>query len=124
MNRALLGLTLSLVLATAAVFVYSTDETEAVVPVDGRSLFQAKGCVGCHQRGDLGLLEIGPDLNELASQAETRVHGLTAGDYVRQSIRQPQAYIVSGYGANVAMPAIPLSDVELDALVEFLLADG
>jgi cytochrome c551/c552 len=121
MNRALLGLTLTLVLATASVFVYSTDETGAAATLDGRSVFQAKGCIGCHQRGDLGQQQVGPDLTDLVSRADTRVEGLNAEDYVRQSVREPQAFIVPGYEANVLMPTLPLSDTELDALVEFLL---
>lgn len=120
MNRALLGLTLTLTLATASVFVYATEETGATSAFDGRSLFQAKGCVGCHQRGDLGQFQIGPDLTGLASWAGTRVEGLGAEEYVRQSMRQPQAYLVSGY-QGIEMPTLTLTDAEVDALVEFLL---
>lgn len=120
MNRPLLGLTLTLALATASVFVYSTEETEAGSAFDGRSLFQAKGCVGCHQRGDLGQLQIGPNLTGLASWAATRVEGLDAEEYVRQSITGPQAYLVPGY-EGTEMPTLPLSEAELEALVEFLL---
>ncbi|MGH8945907.1 MAG: c-type cytochrome [Acidimicrobiia bacterium] len=124
MNRALLGLTLTLALATASVFVYSTDETGATgaAAIDGRALFQAKGCIGCHQRGDLDQFQIGPDLTGLASWAGVRVEGLTAKEYVRQSLRQPQAYLVSGY-EGIEMPRLSLTEAELDTLVEFLLDD-
>lgn len=122
MSRALLGLTLTLALATASVFVYATEETESGSAFDGRSLFQAKGCVGCHQRGDFGQFQIGPNLTGLASWAATRVEGLGAEEYVRQSITEPQAYLVSGY-EGMEMPTLSLSDAELDALVEFLLGE-
>ena len=122
MSRALLGLTLTLTLATASVFAYSTEETGTVAAFDGRSLFQAKGCVGCHQRGDLGQFQIAPNLTGLASWAGTRVEGLDAEEYIRQSITHPQAYVVSGYD-GIEMPTLSLSDAELEAVVEFLL-DG
>ncbi len=122
MGRSLFGLTLILALATASVFVYSTDETPVAPILDGRSLFQAKGCVGCHQRGDLGQFQIGPNLTSLASWAGTRVEGLGAEEYVRQSITEPQAYLVSGY-QGMEMPTLSLSEAELDALVEFLLGE-
>jgi len=120
MGRSLFGLTLILALATASVFVYSTDETRAAPTLDGRSLFQAKGCVGCHQRGGLGQVQVGPPLGGLRSWAGTRVAGLTREEYIRQSITEPQAYLVSGY-QGIEMPTLPLSDAELEALVEFLL---
>lgn len=120
MNRALLGLTLTLALATASVFVYSTEEIGATSAFDGRSLFQAKGCVGCHQRGDLGQFHLGPNLTALASWAGTRVESLGAEEYIRQSITEPQAYLVSGY-QGMEMPTLSLSDAEVDALVDFLL---
>lgn len=120
MSTALLGLTLTLALATASVFVYSTEETGATSAFDGRSLFQAKGCVGCHQRGDLGQVQVGPPLGGLRSWAGTRVAGLTREEYIRQSIQEPQAFIVSGY-QGIEMPTLSLSDAEMDALVDFLL---
>lgn len=120
MNRALLGLTLTLALATASVFVYSTNGTGGAAAPDGRSLFQAKGCVGCHQRGDLGQSQVGPNLTGLASWAGVRVEGLSAQEYVRQSLREPKAYIVSAY-TEVEMPTLSLSEAEVEALVEFLL---
>lgn len=115
MNRALLGLTLTLALATASVFVYATEDRAGAVTLDGQTLFQAKGCVGCHLRGDLGQFQIGPDLTDLADRATE--------DYVRQSITEPQAYLVSGY-QGIEMPTLTLSDAEVDALVEFLLEDA
>lgn len=114
MNRALLGLTLTLALATASVFVYSTEDTGAAAALDGRSLFLAKGCAGCHQRGDLGQLQIGPNLTGLGERATE--------EYVRQSIRDPQAFLVEGY-QSIDMPTLRLTDAELDVLVEFLLED-
>ncbi len=50
------------------------------------------------------------------------MEGLSAEEYVRQSVLDPQAYIVDGYGGQ--MPVLPVNTAELDALVEFLLSDS
>jgi hypothetical protein len=63
-----------------------------------------------------------PDLEGLSARASDRVAGLTAEDYIRQSVLDPQAFIVDGY-TNIQMPTLPLNTAELDALVEFLLGE-
>ena len=89
----------------------------------GALLFSAKGCVGCHTHAALpnARLQIGPDLTGLPDRAATRVTGLDAGAYVRQSLRQPQAFIVSGY-TSIRMPDLHLTDDEIESLTAFLLA--
>ena len=67
MTRALLGLTLTLALATVSVLVYATEDRAGAVALDGETLFLAKGCVGCHQRGSFGQVQIGPDLTDRKS---------------------------------------------------------
>jgi len=114
MTRALLGLTLTLALATVSVLVYATENRAGAMALDGETLFQAKGCAGCHQRGELGQLQIGPNLTGLGERA-TEV-------YVRQSIRDPQAFLVKGY-EGIDMPTLSLTEAELDVLVDFLLED-
>src|ERR671930_2148619 len=53
----------------------------------GRTLFQAKGCVGCHTLAGMpGTAQVGPDLTALASVAGTRRPGLSAEAYVRESL--------------------------------------
>jgi cytochrome c1 len=88
---------------------------------DGASLFFTKGCASCHNGPDgQGRLQIGPDLGQLPDNAPHRVDGLDAEAYVRQSIRQPQAFKVAGF-TTVEMPTLAVSDAELDALVHYLL---
>ena len=65
-------------------------------------------------------MQVGPDLTHLADRAATRVAGLDARAYVRQSIREPGAYRVPGYTA--VMPDLGLSDEELESLATFLLS--
>ena len=88
---------------------------------DGASLFFTKGCASCHSGPDgQGRLQIGPDLAALPTNAARRVEGLDAEAYVRQSIREPQAFQVAGF-TTVEMPTLAVSDAELDALVHYLL---
>ena len=75
-------------------------------------------CVTCHQ---IGQDAAGPDLAGVAVRASERVDGLTAQDYLKQSILEPEAYLVEGW-ANVMPPFEgQLSDDQLDALVEYLM---
>ncbi|MGH9168372.1 MAG: c-type cytochrome [Acidimicrobiia bacterium] len=92
---------------------------------EGRLLFLAKGCSGCHvMRGLPGQAQVGPDLTALASVAGNRRPGMTAQAYVRQSIREPEAFIVPGYQDQFAeMPTLFLTDAEVEALVVFLLEE-
>lgn len=87
----------------------------------GARLFAAKGCDGCHGGGPVGL--VGPSLGDIARTAGTRRSGISAEAYLRESIRSPQAFISpSATGNGVQMPTLPVSDVELDALIAFLLS--
>jgi cytochrome c oxidase subunit 2 len=90
--------------------------------LDGAALFIAKGCAVCHlAEGAQDGYGIGPDLRGLPTTAGSRAPGLDAEGYVRQSIRDPGAYPP---GMRGAMPTLPVSPSELDALVAYLLADG
>jgi hypothetical protein len=99
--------------------------TAAPAHVDGAELFRAKGCVGCHSApGSQALIGIAPDLRLLSLVADHRVAGLSGRAYVRQSIQEPQAFLVPAYDSDgyPLMPALPLSPAEIDALVAYLLA--
>jgi mono/diheme cytochrome c family protein len=113
-------------LAGATVAVYSVDpvegQAETAAAPDGETVFLTAGCTGCHSLGGVsngGF--IGPNLTGLPDRAGERVDGLSAEDYVRQSILDPWAYIVDEYGE--VMPTLPLDTAEVDALVEFLLLE-
>jgi cytochrome c oxidase subunit 2 len=90
----------------------------------GRQIFTSAGCNACHTLDDANATaEVGPDLNELAANAEKRVKGTTAEDYVHQSIVDPPAFVVNGYPGNI-MPrdfADQLTPEEIDTLVKYLL---
>ena len=100
------------------------DKPVAAVSRDrGALLFATKGCVGCHMHAALpsAHMQVGPALTGLPDRAATRVPGLDAHAYVQQSLRDPQAFVVSGY-YSVRMPDLHLTDEEIESLTAFLLS--
>ena len=92
--------------------------------LDGVSVFQAKGCAACHA-GPEGttVTGVGPSLADAPSWAGTRVEGMSADEYVRQSIVSPQSFTSPVAAGIVPMPTLAVSPEELDALVGYLLGD-
>lgn len=105
------------VLVAMSVVAWAGDSQDPRPAAAGSSLFLTKGCVGCHDTG------VGPGLASIHEVAAGRVPALSADEYVRESILDPGAYTVPGYTSG-AMPALPLDDEEVDALVAFLLDQG
>jgi cytochrome c1 len=87
-------------------------------------VFTDTGCNACHTLADAGAsASIGPNLDQLARRAGRRRPGLSAEEYVKQSIEDPQAFVVKGFPGNT-MPKNykqQLTSEEIDALVEYLL---
>ena len=87
----------------------------------GEQVFRAN-CATCHAiEGDRVI--VGPSLNGIATRAGQRIEGLTAAEYIQQSILQPGAYVVEGF-PDGAMPrnfARTLTTEQVDNLVAFLL---
>ncbi|MFN2485050.1 MAG: cytochrome c [Acidimicrobiia bacterium] len=119
-----LGLTAALAVVLGIALLSSEPQVAEEEAPSGRLLFGATGCGACHRIGDhIPSMEIGPSLIGLSEHASERVPGMSATDYVEHSILQPQAFTVPGFeGSSEAMPAFPLSDLEVAALVEFLLS--
>ena len=87
------------------------------------------GCTSCHQIGALGEAhKVGPDLSAIGLLAETRVPGMSAEEYIRQSILEPNAYIAPDCPngpclANI-MPrdyGARLSPEQIELMVAYLL---
>jgi mono/diheme cytochrome c family protein len=98
----------------------STDEaTEAPAgdPAAGEELF-ATNCSACHGEED----GAGPARTGMGERAATRVAGLSAEEYLHQSIVDPGAYVVEGFG-NIMPKAYgdQLSEKELNDLITYLL---
>jgi cytochrome c oxidase subunit 2 len=87
----------------------------------GAKLFASEGCGGCHAFTPAGTdAQVGPSLDDLTAAAQKA--GQPLAEYVRQSIVEPDAFVVSGYQPGV-MPKTfgeSLSDEEIDALVAYL----
>ena len=95
-------------------------------------LFMGQAACGvCHALEGLSYGVLGPDLTGIGAAAETRVPGMSAAEYLRESIVDPDAYIVgmadgldSDYVGGLmgqTIGGVALSDAQVDALVEFLL---
>lgn len=104
-------------------------DKEVVVAADaGAALFDSSsqgvrsGCAICHSL-DPGVELVGPSLAGVADRAGSTVPGLTASEYLRQSILDPDAYLVPGYppGQMLQDTAERLSDDQIDQLVAFML---
>ena len=95
---------------------------------NGKSLFNqttigaTAGCKTCHSL-EAGTVIVGPSLAGIATRAATTVPGLSAEEYLRQSILVPDAYVVKEFPASI-MPngwAKQLSQEQVDQLVAYLL---
>ncbi len=90
----------------------------------GEQTFSGNGCGSCHTFKPAGSnANVGPNLDELARAAGRRRPGQSAEEYVRESIENPDAFVVRGFRRGV-MPDTFKSDIsadEMDALVQYLL---
>jgi len=77
-----------------------TDGLPEGNPERGAQLFNTAGCVGCHSQKK-GERLVGPSFYNLWDIAATRVPGMSAREYLYQSIVDPNAYIVEGYQAGL-----------------------
>lgn len=111
--------------------IVSVDIVDAAGEADpdrGEELFTSAvirggaGCRVCHslREGDDG---VGPSLAGVAARAETRVPGLGAEEYLRQSLVSPDSFVVDGYRAGQmrADVAEGLTADEVDDLIAYLL---
>jgi mono/diheme cytochrome c family protein len=92
----------------------------------GEQIFTAAGCASCHALSKAGASgNTGPSLNDLAAAAGKREPGKSAEQYVHESLVDPDAFTVPGFGQGV-MPSYEgrLDEKQLDALVQYLLGSG
>lgn len=90
----------------------------------GLALFTQAGCVACHTIQGVSTASVGPALDGLASRAGSTVSGLSAEEYIHESIVDPNAYVVTGYSPDV-MPqnfSEILTEEQVSDLVAFLQA--
>ncbi len=78
------------------------------------------GCITCHSL-EPGVQLVGPSLAGMATTAAERVEGMSAEEYIRQSIVDPNAYTVEGFPEGLMPAYSDLSPEQIDALVAFLM---
>jgi cytochrome c oxidase subunit 2 len=87
-------------------------------------VFATGGCGGCHTLAAAGSTgKVGPDLDKLLEDAKKYGKGAPPAAYVRQSIVDPDAFVVPGFPKGT-MPKTfeqQLSRQQIDALVQFLI---
>ena len=83
----------------------------------GREIAEGKGlCRTCHTIGQSGGALRFPDLAGVAGRAGERVPGLSALDYLAQSLYEPDAFVVPGFNPGmptINRPPIGLTDQEI-----------
>jgi mono/diheme cytochrome c family protein len=90
---------------------------------EAAQIFQAQGCAGCHTFAPAGSSgQVGPELTAQALQESATKAKQPLDQYVKTSIEDPNAYVVSGFSPGV-MPSDfgqKLSSDQIDALVQYL----
>jgi mono/diheme cytochrome c family protein len=111
------------VIETLATPTPSPDELEDPV-ARGQKVFLDNGCGGCHTIEGFSAGTVGPIQTNIGTVAGTRIPGMSADDYILESIMDPSAYIVDGYPDDVMLKNYGdlIGPDQLTDLVAFLLA--
>jgi mono/diheme cytochrome c family protein len=82
----------------------------------------APGCITCHSL-EAGVVLVGPAQNNVGAEAGMRVPGQSAEDYLRESIVDPDAYVVDGFapGLMYQFYGRDLTEQQIDDLVAYML---
>ncbi len=100
--------------------------TSSVAPItveEGRRVAELMGCVACHSTDGSTLGKVGPSWKGLSGSQRTfadRTSAIVDDDYLRQSIKEPGARIVSGFDkSDTGMPSYEgvITDAQIEALV-------
>ncbi len=94
----------------------------------GKTIFNGKGsCYSCHTLNPSAPPGRGPDLTDIGVGAATRKPGMGAKAYLTESLYDPAAFLVHGYGKTMTpawKPPISLSNLEIEAVIAFLQSQG
>jgi hypothetical protein len=105
----------------------SKDISTAEMVKIGHEIAQGKGlCLTCHTIGKTGTLRF-PDLSGIAARAGTREPGMSAIDYMAESLYEPNKFIVPGFNPGmpqISKPPIGLSDEEILCVIAWLQSLG
>jgi cytochrome c553 len=102
----------------------TVDPLEIGDPARGQEIFETGAdilgtpCRRCHESE----VSDSPSLEGVAERATSRVPGMLAEDYLRESILDPSAYVVEGYDDHMEkMYSLLLSDEDVNDIVAYLL---
>ena len=101
-------------------------ETDLVAT--GQEMFiGAGGCLACHTIDGISNGMLGPDLTHIGTDAAGRIAGVSAEDYLIESIRSPEDFVAEGVdraipGLMTSAITANLTEQQVEALVQFLLA--
>lgn len=108
----------------------STEPEPVGNAANGETLFaqptigpnNAPGCITCHSL-EPDVVIVGPSQAGLATRAQTRVPGQSAEEYIRNSIINPNDYIVEGFTEGVMYQhyGTDLTAEQIDDLVAYTL---
>lgn len=103
----------------------NTDESEGKPPAElGEDLFIKNGCINCHAiNDDPNAAQIGPKLAGIYMEEVQLSDGSTAivdDNYIRESLLEPNAKIVAGYGPLMTTFQGLLSDDDIFNLIAYL----
>jgi cytochrome c oxidase subunit 2 len=87
----------------------------------GKAAFEGKGCIGCHSTD--GSLKVGPTFKGLYGSVVTLSDGktMTADDaYIRESIYEPGAKVVKGFGPVMPSYKGTVDEEELQSIVLYI----
>lgn len=125
-----IGLVMSLLLAACGGGGQQQGATGAGSAERGKALYNqttigpnsAPGCVTCHSLEPDKVI-VGPSHAHIATVAETAVPGMSAAEYLRESIVNPDAHVTEGFPAGVMYQNYgkDLTEQEINDLVAFLL---
>ncbi len=94
----------------------------------GKAIFNGKGsCYSCHTLNPSAPPGRGPDLTNIGMAAATRKPGMGPKTYLIESLYDPAAFLVHGYGKTMTpawKPPISLSNLEIEAVIAFLQSQG
>lgn len=137
MKKSLVLMMLVLVLALAACGGGDSDgdsdgstEAAGASASNGETLYNqvtigsasAPGCVTCHSM-EPDVVLVGPSHNGIGTRAGEYVAGVSAEEYLVESITSPDAHLVEGFAAGIMYQnyAAELDQSDIDDLVAFLL---
>ncbi len=92
-------------------------------PANGKTIFSSLApCSTCHDVSQ-GIVMVGPSLKGVASRAGSRKPGMSAEDYLRESILTPNAFVVPNFAPGL-MPqnfAQMLTPQQINDLIAYLM---